>query len=238
MSGRGRSAHRRALRPQPSWVFAAGALPLAWLAGRWAVGGLDALGANPVETITHETGEWALRFLWLCLAVTPARRWLGWKALAPCRRPLGLLAFGYASLHFATFLVLDLSLDLAALGEEIAERPYVTAGFTALVLMLPLAVTSTRAAVRRLGRRWVVLHRLIYPAAVAAAVHFYWLVKADVREPLIYAALLVALLAARWWPRARPAKGLSSDRASASPDRSPGGSAPPRAPDRPSPSGS
>jgi sulfoxide reductase heme-binding subunit YedZ len=199
------------------WVWAVGSLPLAGLVLSALT---DRLGANPVETVTHATGDWALRFLWLCLAVTPARLHLGWSALAPYRRPLGLLAFGYASLHFATFLVLDLALDPAALGEELAERPYITAGFTAFALMTPLAATSTRASIRRLGRRWAKLHRLVYAAAVAAAVHFWWLVKADVFEPLVYAAVLAVLLAARWIPPARRGRrgggaAISSDRASA-----------------------
>jgi sulfoxide reductase heme-binding subunit YedZ len=177
-----------------------GAAPLA---GLGAAAALDRLGANPVETVTHVTGDWALRFLWLSLAVTPARRWLGWSALAPHRRTLGLLAFGYAVLHFATFLTLDLGFDWSLLGEELAERPYITAGFTGLVLLTPLAATSTRASMRRLGRRWVKLHRLVYVAAVAASVHYWWLVKADVREPLVYAAVLGLLLLARWVPAPR-----------------------------------
>ncbi|MGH0035598.1 MAG: sulfite oxidase heme-binding subunit YedZ [Myxococcota bacterium] len=208
---------RRRLRWNTHGVWVAGSIPLVALALQAAA---DRLGANPVETVTHVTGEWALRWLWLCLAVTPARRWLGWSAVAPARRPLGLLAFGYASLHFATFLVLDLSLDLSLLGEELTERPYITAGFTGLVLMLPLALTSTRASIRRLGRRWVTLHRLVYLAAVAAVVHYAWLVKADVREPWIYAGVLAVLLAARIRvpPARRRGDGgtwVSSDRASA-----------------------
>jgi sulfoxide reductase heme-binding subunit YedZ len=157
----------------------------------------DALGANPVEEITHETGEWALRFLLLTLAVTPARRWLGWSWLAPERRTFGLLTFGYASLHFATFLLLDLELDFTALAEEILERPYITAGFTAFAAMTPLAATSTKAAMKRLGPRWTRLHRLIYPAAAAACLHYLWLVKADYLEPAIYTAITTTLLLLR-----------------------------------------
>jgi sulfoxide reductase heme-binding subunit YedZ len=176
-------------------LIALGLLPLAALAFGAARG---ALGANPVEAITHETGQWALRLLLATLAITPLRRLSGWAFVAPWRRSLGLLAFGYAALHFATFLALDLGLDLSALGEEVAERPYVTLGFTAFALLTPLAVTSTRGWQRRLGRRWLALHRLVYLAAGCAVLHFLWLVKADLAEPLAYAAVLAALLAARW----------------------------------------
>jgi sulfoxide reductase heme-binding subunit YedZ len=176
-------------------LIALGLLPLAALAFGAARG---ALGANPVEAITHETGQWALRLLLATLAITPLRRLSGWAFVAPWRRSLGLLAFGYAALHFATFLALDLGLDLSALGEEVAERPYVTLGFTAFALLTPLAVTSTRGWQRRLGRRWVALHRLVYLAAGCAVLHFLWLVKADLGEPLAYAAVLAALLGARW----------------------------------------
>ena len=171
-----------------------GLAPLGWLALGAARG---ALGANPVETITHETGSWALRLLLATLAVTPLRRFGGLAFVAPWRRSLGLLAFLYATLHFATFLVLDLELDLSALGKEVAKRPYVTLGFTALLLLTPLALTSTRAWQRRLGRRWLALHRLVYVAAGVAVLHFVWLVKADRAEPLAYAAVLAVLLALR-----------------------------------------
>ena len=188
---------RQRMRLAQAGVVAAGAVPLAALVVGAITGGL---GANPVETITHVTGEWGLRLLILTLAVTPVRRLLGWNALAPFRRTFGLLAFGYAALHFATYLALDLSFDFGALAEDVAERPYITVGFTTFLLLVPLAATSTRAAVRRLGRRWVTLHRLVYAAGVGAVVHFLWLVKADLREPLIYAAIVGVLLAARvWW---------------------------------------
>jgi sulfoxide reductase heme-binding subunit YedZ len=170
-------------------------LPLAGLVLGAARG---ALGANPVETITHVTGEWALRLLLLTLAVSPLRRLAGWAFVAPWRRSLGLLAFGYACLHFATFLALDLGFDLSALGEEVVERPFVTLGFAALVLLTPLAVTSTRGWQRRLGRRWLSLHRLVYVAAVLAVLHFFWLVKADWAEPIVYGAVLAGLLALRF----------------------------------------
>ncbi len=176
-------------------VIALALAPLAWL----AQGALrDGLGANPVETITHTTGAWALRCLLACLAITPLRRVSPrLAALAPFRRTFGLLAFLYAALHASTFFALDLGFAFALIAEEIAERPYVTLGFAALALMTPLAVTSTRAWQRRLGRRWLTLHKLAYFAAALAVAHFLWLVKADLREPLLYAAVLAALLAAR-----------------------------------------
>jgi len=178
-------------------VVSAGLTPALSLVWRAAFGDL---GANPIEEITHETGECALRLLLLTLAVTPVRQLLGWRRIAPFRRTLGLLTFSYASLHLATFFVLDLGLDLSAFGEEVIERPYITAGLTAFTLLVPLAVTSTRGWMRHLGRRWVTLHRLIYPAAIAATVHFWWLVKADLTEPIIYATLLALLLALRLPP--------------------------------------
>jgi sulfoxide reductase heme-binding subunit YedZ len=156
------------------------------------------LGANPVEAITHATGSWALRFLLASLAVTPLRRASPRLALlAPYRRTFGLLAFAYALLHAATFFALDLGLAFALLAEEIAERPYVTLGFAAFAALVPLAATSTRGWQRRLGRRWLTLHRLAYVAAALAVAHFAWLVKKDLREPLAYAAVLALLLLGR-----------------------------------------
>jgi sulfoxide reductase heme-binding subunit YedZ len=171
------------------------ALPAAGLA-------LDAargrLGAEPIETLTHTTGIWALRFLLLSLAVSPLRRALAWPALAPYRRSFGLVTFGYACLHVTTYVALDWGFDASAMLEDVVERPYVTAGATAFLCLVPLAATSTRATLRRLGaRRWVRLHRLVYVAAGAAIVHFLWLVKADLREPILYGSVLAALLAAR-----------------------------------------
>ncbi len=185
---------QRARRLGHAAVVALALLPLAGLVLGAARG---ALGVNPVETITHETGGWALRLLLATLAITPLRRFNGWSFVAPWRRSLGLLAFLYAALHFATFGVLDLGLELGALAEEVAERPYVSLGFTALLLLTPLAITSTRGWQRRLGRRWLTLHRLVYVAAGLGVLHFVWLVKADLAEPLAYAAVLGALLAAR-----------------------------------------
>jgi len=157
----------------------------------------DALGANPIEEITHRTGEWALRLLVVTLAVTPLRRLTGWNGLAPYRRIFGLLAFFYATLHFSTFVVLDHFFDWQRIIADVGKRRYVTAGFAAFVLLVPLAITSTRGWVRRLGKRWARLHRLVYPAALLAVVHYYWLVKSDVRGPLAYGAVVALLLAAR-----------------------------------------
>lgn len=175
-------------------VFAACLIPVLLLVRDAFTGGL---GVNPIEDVTHRTGGWALRFLLLTLAVTPLRRLAGWHGLIRFRRMLGLFAFFYAVLHFSTYLVFDHFFDLLLILDDVAERKYVTAGFVGFVLMIPLAVTSTAGWIRRLGRRWTVLHRLVYASAAAGVVHFLWLVKIDVAEPLIYAAVLALLLAAR-----------------------------------------
>jgi sulfoxide reductase heme-binding subunit YedZ len=161
----------------------------------------DGLGANPVEHVTHVTGDWALRFLLLSLAVTPLRRLFGWSWVAPLRRTLGLTAFGYACLHYLIYLGLEHFFDWQLIVEDVLKRRYVWAGFAAFLCLASLAVTSTRAMIRRLGRRWVSLHRLVYLAATLAVVHFLWLVKSDLREPLLYAAVLTLLLGLRLWFR-------------------------------------
>ena len=159
-----------------------------------------ALGANPVETVTHSTGDWTLRFLLLTLAVTPVRWVTGWNVLVRYRRILGLFAFFYASLHFLTYTVFDHFFALDSILEDVATRRYVTAGFLGFVLLIPLAVTSTQGMIRRLGgRRWRALHRFVYVSAIAGVVHYLWLVKIDVGPPLVYAAILSLLLAARVW---------------------------------------
>jgi len=166
----------------------------------------DALGAEPIELITHRTGDWILRFLLLTLTITPLRRISGWNELVRLRRMLGLFAFFYACLHFLTYFVLDQGLDLTFILEDVIEHKYVFVGFASFLLLIPLAATSTNAMVRRLGgRRWQRLHRLIYLIAIGGVVHFYWLVKSDIREPLVYASLLAVLLGYRWYyRRARP----------------------------------
>jgi sulfoxide reductase heme-binding subunit YedZ len=178
-------------------AFVAAVAPLTGLAFR-GVGG--ELGANPIEVITHETGIWALRFLLITLAITPLRQLSGWRSLIGFRRMLGLFAFLYASLHFCTYLVLDQFFDFASIIEDIAKRTYITAGFAAFVLLVPLAATSTTAMIRRLGgRRWRLLHRLIYASALGGVVHYLWLVKADTERPLTYGAILATLLGFRAW---------------------------------------
>jgi sulfoxide reductase heme-binding subunit YedZ len=179
-----------------------GLLPVSVLVTRFFLG--DGLGANPVEEITHVTGEFGLRFLIVSLAVTPLRRFLGWNWLAPERRTFGLFAFFYATLHFTTYLALDLNFEFSLLAEDIIERPYITVGFAALMAMLPLALTSTKSAIQRLGRRWVTLHRLSYAAALLGALHFFWLVKADLVPPAIHAGVIALLLASRALPARRP----------------------------------
>lgn len=168
-------------------------------AGRLAWGlAAGELGPNPVETLTKETGIWALRLLLASLAVTPLRRLTGWHALVRYRRTLGLLAFTYALLHAATWAVFDHALAIEALAADVARRPFITAGFTAFVILVPLAATSTAGMIRRLGGpRWRRLHRLVYVGAALGVVHYYWLVKADTTLPLRYAAVLVALLGLR-----------------------------------------
>lgn len=155
------------------------------------------LGPNPLETVTHTTGDWALRLLLITLAMTPLRRLLHSPWPLRLRRMLGLFAFFYACLHFLIWLVLDQELRWAAIVVDIGKRPYVTVGFAAWLLLLPLALTSTRWAMRRLGRRWTQLHRLVYLAAGLAVLHYLWLVKADLREPLLYALAFVVLMLLR-----------------------------------------
>ena len=156
------------------------------------------LGANPVQTITHQTGLWGLRLLLVTLAVSPLRRLTGWGSVVRFRRMLGLFAFFYVLLHFLTYMVIDQQLSLHDIVEDVAKRPYVTVGFMAFVLLIPLAATSTDGMIRRLGgKRWKQLHQLVYVIAVAGCFHYLWLVKADTRDPLIYFSILTALLALR-----------------------------------------
>lgn len=161
------------------------------------------LGPDPVEDLLLTCGKTALNLLWLTLAVTPVATIAHRPQLIRLRRLLGLGAFGYVLLHFGIYLVLDRNLDTAMIVGDIAKRPYITLGFTALLLLIPLAVTSTDRMMRRLGRRWRRLHRLVYVVAVLAAWHFYWQVKRDVTEPLVYAGLLALLLGWRAWHRRR-----------------------------------
>lgn len=179
-------------------LFLALLSPAVVLAGRAATG---ALGVNPIETVTHDTGTMALVCLVGSLAVTPLRRVTGWNRVIAMRRMVGLFAFFYAALHLLTYVVLDQFFDWPSIAGDLTKRPYIIAGATSIALMTPLAITSTAGWIRRLGgRNWQRLHWLVYPAAVAGVVHFWWLVKADVSEPRRYAIVLGALLVARaWW---------------------------------------
>jgi methionine sulfoxide reductase heme-binding subunit len=170
-------------------------IPLGLLVWR---GTHDGLGANPIEFITHATGDWTLRFLVLTLAVTPVRKLLGRPQLVRFRRMLGLFAFFYGCLHLLTYVWLDKFFSWAEIVRDIPRRPFITVGALAFALLVPLAATSTAGMIRRLGgRNWQLLHRLIYAAGIAAVVHYWWLVKADVSRPRLYALTLGVLLAAR-----------------------------------------
>ena len=192
-------------------VLLAGLGPAAWLVYAALTGNLS---VNPLEDITHETGLWAIRFICVTLAVTPLRRISGWNDVIRFRRMLGLFAFFYGTLHFLIYIIADrfAALDFpdgivawstvrnlaASVGEDIYKRPFITIGFTAFVCMVPLALTSTAGMIRRLGgRRWRALHRLIYVTGVAAVVHYWWLVKADVTDPRFYAIIVAVLLGIR-----------------------------------------
>ena len=208
-------------------VFLASLGPFGWLA--WA-GLTGNLSANPLSDLTLETGVWTIRFVCITLALTPLRRLTGWNPFIRFRRMAGLFAFFYGSLHFLTYAIADrfASLDfpdgmlalrtvrdlLASIGEDIYKRPYITVGFTAFVLMVPLTITSTAAMIRRLGgKRWNQIHRLIYITAILAVVHYYWLVKADVQRPIVYGMVVGALLGFRlWWSRAKTTRARASRR--------------------------
>ena len=183
-------------------AFAASLIPFVMLASGLYLG---RLGANPVEEVTHRTGDWTLIFLLITLAVTPIRKLTGWGIVVQFRRMAGLFAFFYAVVHFSIYLVFDHFFALAAIVEDVTQRPYVTVGFTSLVLLIPLAVTSTKGWVKRLGgRRWNRLHQLIYVSAAGGVLHYLWLVKADTRRPIVFGLILVALLVVRLWrPRHR-----------------------------------
>jgi sulfoxide reductase heme-binding subunit YedZ len=193
-----RAGTERGIVAAKAAVHVLAASPLALLGWEaWRVGSgadIDALGADPVAAIEHRLGLWALRLLLLTLAVTPLRQLLKQSSLLRFRRLLGLWAFAYASLHLTAYLVLDLRGWWTQIGAEILERPYITVGFAAWLLLLPLAATSTRGAMRRLGRNWGRLHRLVYAIAVLAVLHFWWVVKSDFREPLLYVVILAVLL--------------------------------------------
>ena len=176
-------------------LFALCLAPLGWLGWRaWH----EALTANPIEYVTHFTGDWTIRFIVVSLAVTPLRRLLNRPVLIRYRRMLGLFAFFYGSLHFLTYFCIDQFFDFHAIAKDIAKRPYITVGFAGFVSLIPLAVTSTAGWIRRMGgRSWQRLHRLVYVTAIAGVVHYYWLVKSDIRLPALYAVLVALLLGYR-----------------------------------------
>lgn len=161
----------------------------------------DNLGANPIEEVIHQTGDWTLRLLLITLSLTPLRQLTGSGAWIQFRRMIGLYAFFYACLHLLSYVVLDQFFDWPAIIKDIIKHPYITLGFAAWLLLIPLAMTSTKGMMRRLGRRWKSLHRLVYLIGILGVIHFAWLVKADYREPIIYGLILCLLLGMRWLKR-------------------------------------
>ncbi len=190
-------------------------VPAGWLVWRTL---MAQLGANPVETLEHETGLRALQLLLFTLAMSPLRLLSGWSEPLQLRRTLGLFAYAYACVHLSIYLVFDLQFSPAQLADDLVKRTYITLGFTAWLLLLPLAITSTNGWQRRLKRRWKQLHRLVYPAALLGALHFVWLVKKDERTPLSYLTVLLVLLALRLpWARWRSQWLSSSTQATSNP---------------------
>jgi len=184
-------------------VFVLALSPALWLGFRALTG---RLGVNPIEDLTLTTGIWTLRLLLVTLAITPLRRITGWNEIIRYRRMLGLFAFFYASIHLSIYLFLDQGLALRFILADIAKRRYITAGMVAFTCMVPLAITSTKGWIRRLGRRWQMLHRLIYVSGLAACLHFIWKVKVVIGEPVYYAAILLVLLGFRIVWRYRPSR--------------------------------
>ena len=157
----------------------------------------DSLGANPIEAITRRIGDWALRILLITLAISPLRRLTRWNNLVKYRRMLGLFAFFYVCVHLSLYITFDKFFDIYEIIDDIIKRPFITAGFSAFILLVPLAITSTKKMIERLQHRWIMLHRLIYILAMLAVLHFWWMVKIDTREPAIYAVILAWLLGFR-----------------------------------------
>lgn len=177
------------------FLFVVCLAPIFWLGWR---GAHEDLTANPIEYITHYTGDWTLRFLVFTLAVTPLRKLLRLPDLIKFRRMIGLFAFFYGTLHFTTYIWLDKFFDMAEMWKDVYKRPFITAGFTAFVCMIPLAITSTKGWIRRMGgKRWQLLHRLVYLSAAAGVVHYYWLVKSAVQRPIFYGCLVALALGIR-----------------------------------------
>ena len=189
-------------------VFVIALVPVAMLVRGFLTG---SLGVNPAETIQLQTGRWALKFLLISLTVTPVRRLTGWNVVIQYRRMIGLFAFFYATLHFLSYWAFDLTFSFRAMFGDVLKRPFITLGFSAFLLLLPLALTSTKGWIRRLGKKWTLLHRLVYVAAICAVIHFAWKVKVFSGDPVLYAVILTLLLGFRlaWnvWtarPAARP----------------------------------
>ena len=193
-------------------VFLACLTPFVWLAIRTLTG---RLGINPVEDLELTTGIWTLRFLIVTLAVTPVRRLTGWNRVIQYRRMLGLFTFFYVCVHFAIYIGIDQFFAFGSILKDVAKRPFITMGFTAFVLMIPLALTSTKGWIRRLGRRWQLLHRLIYISAVCASVHYLWKVKVMIGSPVYYALVIGLLLGFRIAWQLRSAKLLKTQRVTA-----------------------
>jgi sulfoxide reductase heme-binding subunit YedZ len=194
-------APERIVKIAKPFVFAAALIPLALLIRRVLN---DDLGTNPIETLNRYTGDWVLRFLLITLAVTPLRQLSGWPYLIRFRRMLGLFAFFYVCLHFLSWIWIDKVFDWNEIVKDVIKRPFITLGFACFVLLIPLAATSTNAMVRRLGgKRWRTLHRLVYAIGIGGVVHYWWLVKSDIREPLLYGAILAFLLGYRAWTHLR-----------------------------------
>jgi sulfoxide reductase heme-binding subunit YedZ len=211
------SRHIKWIKPPVFLLCLAPAANLAWQ------GFHDGLGPNPIEAITHSTGTWTLTFLCVTLTMTPLRKLLHQNIFVRLRRMFGLFAFFYGCLHFTTYIWLDQFFDVHSMIKDVYKRPFITAGFTAFVLMIPLALTSTAGMIRRLGgRRWRILHRLIYVSAIAGVVHYYWLVKSDITVPVRFAVVVAILLGYRVVayalekrkappPSARPARGPAKE---------------------------
>jgi len=189
---------RRVIKPV---LWLAGLTPLAWQIWAFFTGNLE---AEPVKGMEHFTGRTALVILFITLCITPIRRITGWNGIIKVRRLIGLFAFFYALIHFSIFLVFDLELSFGMLAGEVVKRPWITVGFVALLLLTVLAITSPQAMVRRLGKRWRTLHRVIYLAAALGVLHFLWAQKKDIRTPVVYAGILAVLLGVRLIPRSKP----------------------------------
>ena len=189
-------------------VWLAGLAPLVWLIWR---GFTDRLGANPIEEVLHHLGDTTLIYLLVTLSITPIRRLTGWNSLAPLRRPIGLFAFFYLTMHFVWYAVIDQTLDFEFIIEDVVERPYILAGFTAWLLLIPLAITSTKGWIRRLKKNRLRLHRLVYVATGLGVLHFYWQVKLDTYLPLVATSVLVILMLLRIRRPRRPRQRSPAD---------------------------